>query len=638
MKMTISALWTVGCGSTGHERLLRIRGLAVPPGRPDDGPEQLSIVGIAARKGLRYQELLADAGPARYESSISFLRELRAQGVMIAVATASLHGREVMRLAHLDDIEALVDGRSARAMGLKGKPAPDTFVEAPRRLGLDPRACVVIEDALSGVAAAVEAGCRVIALDRANRTREVTGAEIVVSDLAEIRIVGQGPLGDPMLLYQAEDESSAEGVRESLLTLGNGYFATRGARVSAHDDGVHYPGTYVAGIFDRMSSELQGRRLDEEVLVNVPNWLAFAASANGGEWLGEPGSEIEHQSAILDMGSGVLERRYRMVDRAGQVSTFFERRIVSAADPHLAAISVDVTAENWSGSLELRAGIDGAVRDTETVEERLIGNRHLEITAAGCDEPDVAYLAVRTAQSEVTIAEASRFCITGSDVRPLFEMADRTVEQTVVLEVTESQRITYEKVLALYTSKDAAISSALESARSAARRAADFAELHRRHRQEWARTWARVAIDARDDSSDVQRIVNLHLFHILQVASRHVVHRDVGLGARGLHGEGYLGHVFWDELFVLPLLTVRLPAVARSLLDYRYQRLESARHATATRAFAARCFPGRVRATAETSPRRPSTTTGRGTGSTITPASNATSDSPSRTTTCSTSM
>jgi len=564
----------------GARAVIEDRGLAVPQGRPDDGPEVLSIAGIAARKDVRYRELLAEVGPVPYGSSVSFLRELRARGLLIAIATASLHGSEVICLAHLEEeIDVLVDGRAAQAMSLKGKPESDTFVEAARRLGLDPRACVVVEDAPSGVTAGAAAGCRVIALDRAHGTRGATEAEIVVSDLAELQIVGPGPSGDPTLLYESGDEPSGEGVRESLLTLGNGYFATRGARASAHDDGVHYPGTYVAGIFDRLSSTLQGRHFEEEVLVNMPNWLSFDVSANGGDWLGDADAEIEHHSAILDLGNGVLERRYRMVDRSGQITTLLERRIVSAADPHLAAISVDVTAENWSGSLGLRAGIDGAVRDAETVEERLIGNRHLEVTAAGCDEPDVAYLAVRTTQSEVTVAEAARFRVAGSGVLPAFAMTHRAVEHTYLLEVAEAQRVTCEKVLALYTSKDAAISTALESARTAARRSTDFSELLRRHREEWARTWARVAIDAQDGTTEVQRIVNLHLFHLLQVASRHVVHRDVGLGARGLHGEGYLGHVFWDELFVLPQLSLRLPAVARSLLDYRYRRLDAARDA-----------------------------------------------------------
>lgn len=72
------------------------------------------------------------------------------------------------------------------------------------------------------------------------------------------------------------------------------------------------------------------------------------------------------------------------------------------------------------------------------------------------------------------------------------------------------------------------------------------------------------------------RILRLHLFHVLQTLSPHTAELDVGVPARGLHGEAYRGHVFWDELFVLPFLNLHLPEVSRGLLDYRHRRLPAA--------------------------------------------------------------
>ena len=86
-------------------------------------------------------------------------------------------------------------------------------------------------------------------------------------------------------------------------------------------------------------------------------------------------------------------------------------------------------------------------------------------------------------------------------------------------------------------------------------------------------------------------ILNLHVFHVLQALSPHKAELDAGVPARGLHGEGYRGHIFWDELFVLPLLTARMPSVSRSLIDYRWRRLPAARQAAAAAGFRGALFP-----------------------------------------------
>lgn len=94
-----------------------------------------------------------------------------------------------------------------------------------------------------------------------------------------------------------------------------------------------------------------------------------------------------------------------------------------------------------------------------------------------------------------------------------------------------------------------------------------------------------------DASAQAQLILNLHVFHLLQTISAHTAELDAGVPARGLQGEGYRGHIFWDELFVLPLLTSRLPAVTRSLLDYRWRRLGAARDAAGAVGLKGALFP-----------------------------------------------
>ena len=94
-----------------------------------------------------------------------------------------------------------------------------------------------------------------------------------------------------------------------------------------------------------------------------------------------------------------------------------------------------------------------------------------------------------------------------------------------------------------------------------------------------------------DDFTDELRILRLHLLHLLQTVSPNTADLDVGVPARGLHGEAYRGHIFWDELFIFPVLNLRLPMITRSLLGYRYRRLPEARHAAAAAGYSGAMFP-----------------------------------------------
>ena len=123
-----------------------------------------------------------------------------------------------------------------------------------------------------------------------------------------------------------------------------------------------------------------------------------------------------------------------------------------------------------------------------------------------------------------------------------------------------------------------------------------FDDLLDGHLTEWLHLWERLSIEF-DDFGDELRILRLHLLHLLQTVSPNTADLDVGVPARGLHGEAYRGHIFWDELFIFPVLNLRLPMVTRSLLGYRFRR--SRRHATPPRppAMRVRCFPGSRAAT-----------------------------------------
>jgi len=117
-----------------------------------------------------------------------------------------------------------------------------------------------------------------------------------------------------------------------------------------------------------------------------------------------------------------------------------------------------------------------------------------------------------------------------------------------------------------------------------------FDDLAGDHILSWNRLWKRCRIDI-DDSKRSALVLNLHIFHLLQTASPHTIDQDAGVPARGLHGEAYRGHIFWDELFIFPLLNLRIPDITRGLLLYRYRRLPEARWAARQAGYKGAMFP-----------------------------------------------
>ena len=568
----------------GVRNVLADRNLVIEAGHSDDAPGDASVWAIANAKEKRFAELLEREGPRPFVSSIDLVNRLRAAGILVGVVSASHHCGDILAAADIADLfDAVVDGRAAAAMTLVGKPAPDTFLEATHRLGTSPARTAIFEDAASGVAAGRRGNfALVVGVNRREVASDLkgAGADIVVGDLGEVMLRGLGPAADGWHLLDEGSDPEHEGVREALYGLGNGYLATRGARTYAKDDSIHYPGTYFAGVYDRLASSIAGTMVEEEAIVNAPNWLPLTFGADDGSVIGTEGVKVLGHRVRLDLRRGLLERRYEVTDGEKRTSVL-ERRIVSMADPHLAALEVTLIPENWSGTITVRAGLDGTVTDSETVEERLLTNRHLEIIATG-EEPSTGFwLAARTLQSRIVLAEAARVHIAGVQTQRRHVSTETSVAHHFLAQVAEQGRVTIEKVVAFHTSRDHAISEPIAAARAAACRAPTFEELLTEHVEAWERLWCRADVELDDEHHEVQAIIRFHLFHVLQVTSPHVEAHDGGIPARGLHGEGYLGHIFWDELFVFPLLNLRFPDVARALLAYRSRRLGAARGAAA---------------------------------------------------------
>jgi len=379
-------------------------------------------------------------------------------------------------------------------------------------------------------------------------------------------------------------DPAAERLRESLCTLGNGYFATRGAMPECRAGLVHCPGTYAAGCYNRLESDVAGRRVVNEDMVNLPNWLPLRfrlrpAGGTWGRWLTPDSPALLGHRQVLDLRRGLFVRESRYRDRAAGALRVAQTRLVHMGDPHLAALRTVLAAEDWSGEVEVESALDGEVTNTNVHRYRALDRHHLTRVRTGAREPGTAWLRCRTSTSGIGIALAARTVAVGPAPSSERLRPDRRrAVHRLVVPIAPGRPVEVQKTVALHTSRDAAISDPLGAAVDRVTEAPDFAALLHAHTDAWRRIWRRADIRIPGRAG---RILRLHLFHVLQTLSPHTADLDVGVPARGLHGEAYRGHVFWDELFVLPYLNLHFPDVSRSLLTYRYRRLDRACRAAA---------------------------------------------------------
>jgi alpha,alpha-trehalase len=587
----------------------------------------------AAGKQKRVVELIEEGRFMAFPDALRFILAVKAMGIRVAAASSSKNAKLFLERIRLDafaaeqrldydfirpgmTLQELFDADISGRDFPRGKPDPAIFLTAAEELGVPPGACFVTEDASSGVQAAKAAGMAALGVARLDDrdTLLEAGADLVVTTLDDVsvRALAEGRLEErrataerrrrlverpPSVWTLAYDsfDPARQGLREALCAVGNGYFVTRGALPEADADGINYPGTYVAGLYNRLVTDIAGRKVVNEDLVNVPNWLPLRFRIAGGAWFDLQQADVLDHRFELDMRHGTLMRRLKWQDAEGRRTSVVQRRFVSMKDEHLAGLETTFTAENWSGTLEVRSGLDGRVVNAGVKRYRDLNSRHLAVLGQAEVNEETVDLQVETTQSHVRVALAARTRLLRDD-RPA-EAGRRLVSepgfvaQDLTFELEQGRPATVEKIVALYTSRDRAVSESRADARLTLAGAEDFAGLFARHERTWNSLWNRFNIELDSANEWTETVLHLHIFHLLQTVSPHTVHLDVGVPARGWHGEAYRGHIFWDEMFIFPFLNFQRPILASALLDYRHARLNAARSAARLDGYQGAMFP-----------------------------------------------
>lgn len=766
----------------GVDAFISSRDIDLPFGTVNDDPELETICGLGNRKNQIFRKILSEKGIKVYESTIHLIHQLRKNGFKTAIVSSSKNCRPVLKAAGLEALfDTRVDGVVSERLGLKGKPKPDIFLEAAKRLRTPAERCVVVEDAISGVAAGQKGEFgMVIGVNRGDIGEQLkkNGADLVVDDLVEIRsgilaknlphalesfgriinliagkeiliflnyetILYQMPfiieeevfikkaqeilaplvrqttvfiftkkkldqilkmltldniniiasdgcsiaynqeaelgfelpvpiyeqkkgeaitrllkelhlvsknifpifIGDHIIdenafyavkkngvaigcgkcrytskasfrldslgevrkfltklspnlergtswnhIYMGFDPED-EGRREALCAIGNGYFVTRASAPESNYDDIHYPGTYLAGVYNRLNASIEGRTVENENLVNIPNWLCFNFRIEGESWFNLSQVEILFYRKYLYIRSGILYRTIRFRDQKGRETIMLQQSFVHADQMHKAGLKVIITALNWDGKIEVCSAIDGSVTNKGVKRYQGLGHQNLELVKAKHLDNNHMALKVITNQSRVGIAMAAK-------TEFYFDEKKLTLESKAVdkkegylsrhfnVNLKKGMDLTIEKLVSVYTSKDTGITECLmESEHAIKEQHERFDDLIKSHITSWQLLWRKfdVKVSLVDENIEqyTQKIIRLYIYHLLQSSSIHSLDIDVGLPARGWHGEGYRGHIFWDEMIIFPILNYRMPRITRTLLMYRYRRLNEARLAAA---------------------------------------------------------
>jgi alpha,alpha-trehalase len=385
-----------------------------------------------------------------------------------------------------------------------------------------------------------------------------------------------------------------EGLREALTSTGNGYICVRGSAEWEDASDVHYPGTYAHGVYNRESTILGSHPIPNEDLVNLPRCWSLKLCLEGEEPVRLANILLLRYRHSYDARHAVLTRELRFRDRAGRETSLRSRRFVSMGRMHLAALEWRIVPENWSGRVQVLSALDGRVLNRGVARYQQLWGRHLDPEGPRIHARDVIALKARTRQSRIEIAEAARTRVyEGADevsVERTTDQMEDYIQQTLTFDVRQGEPVRVEKMVAVYTSRDRGIQEPLLNAGKSASRYPTFGEAFEGHEHAWRELWEVCDIALSQDPR-VQFLLRFHVSHLLQTCSRLTPHHDAGVPARGLNGEAYRGHVFWDELYVYPFLNYRLPEITRGLLMYRYRRIGEARAMAEEAGFRGAMYP-----------------------------------------------
>ncbi len=530
---------------------------------------------MTERKNRYYVESLQEISAENLlPGALTILQALKARNVKLAVGSASKNARFVLeRLDIFRIFDVIADGHSVT----QSKPSPDLFLFAAQQMDAAPAQCVVVEDATSGIEAALAAGMWALGIgpqERVGRAHACFVDTLALSDanlgavIDDLESARQG-----WLIEENEHAPASLGHRETIFTTGNGYLCSRGVYEERYPAETRT--TFIHGIFDDMP-------ISFTELVNVPDWTNLELFIEGERFsLADVEGEIVAYQRQLDLRTAILSRQVTWRSPNGRLVRLEFERWCSLANHHLAGLRCTITPLNFSGKIEVHTGLMGHTDNQ--------GVRHVDILDQGHAD-GLIWLRSQTRHTHIELGQAVRTMVHG----PAAEAITRTICQAwgqpidvISATVEVGQQLTIFKEMGIASSREG--DNPLQRATAMLQSENSHDQMLAENKKAWAENWAATDVIIEGDR-EAQLAARFSLFQLLIAAHRN--DERVSIGAKTLSGYGYRGHAFWDtEIFVLPLFTFTQPHIARNLLMYRYHNLAGARAKAAANGFEGAQFP-----------------------------------------------
>lgn len=360
---------------------------------------------------------------------------------------------------------------------------------------------------------------------------------------------------------------------ESLLTVGNGFMGLRGTTPEMSISDATYPATYLASLYNTAASEVAGQTIYNEDFVNAPNLQKIFLVVDG-VTVDIASNELVELTRRLDLASGLFTATALVQITPEKTIAIRTKKIASMANVHQYAIQYSFSPVDFSGEIQVVTEADGSVCNYNVERYRSLTREHLDIQQQEAHHTQ-ALLVAKTKQSAITVRQTSRLASPELDLSNLVNtITSDQIIQSLLVEGQAGQWYTLEKIVTVeqYRPTDTIPAAAFPTSDTT-----DFATIYQASQEAWQTLWEKAAITIEGDLMS-QKLLNLHTYHTLVSASPNGnAGLDASVTARGLHGEAYRGHIFWDELFILPFYIIHFPKTARELLMYRYRRLATAK-------------------------------------------------------------
>ncbi len=373
------------------------------------------------------------------------------------------------------------------------------------------------------------------------------------------------------IVTETDFVSLNSGKFETIFSLGNGYMGLRAATEEGAPGEVR--GCYVAGLFDKFPGEVTE-------LPNIPDWTKVEIKLDG-EVFSLCTGKIMSYSRQLNMREGELVRNIEWMSPLGKKTRLVFSRFVSMSDLNAAAIKIEICPVNYSGSVEILSGIDGQISNS--------GVQHFKEGNFRMFKDGIISATSRTQESDIglTVAVKHLFSMDGDEIKEAEQVRTgrRQIFLSSIHEIKEGHNFSFEKIVTVSSGRDTEFREAGEISDKELEKSTveklekanllGYDRLFDKHKAEWSRIWKNADISI--DGPDFDQLgIRFSIFHIHQMTPAH--DERIGIAAKGLSGEGYKGHAFWDtEIFLLPVHTFTSPETAKKLLLYRYGTLAGAR-------------------------------------------------------------